>query len=122
MLSDDLERIEHHRGVYRLTSVALPSNGLMPLPVCDSRDRGDRALTGLPFVTAPNNSQHKRARRTGTLSSRCAHLPSRSTRSQTTSAAVVRATRGFAELLIPKTSRLIHHAGKVNPTQAEALT
>jgi len=126
MLADDLERVEQ----------ALP--GVLPTRArrYGGRDRINSApgfaeaataeiarLTQLPFVSAPNKFAVQEPMTRWCNSRDAAHPGGVSLQDRHVSVALVRPTAGFAELLIPENepgSSIM--PGKVNPTQAEALT
>ena len=128
MLSDDLERIEDAlKGVYRLalggTAVGTGINAAPGFAEA-AADRIAK-LTGLPFVSAPNKftvqgSHDALVQLSGTLRTLAVSLY-KIANDIRLMACGPRA--GFAELLIPENepgSSIM--PGKVNPTQAEALT
>jgi fumarate hydratase class II len=128
MLSDDLERIEDAlKGVYSLAlGGTAVGTGINAAP-----DFGDAAaveiakLTGLPFVSAPNKFAVQGAhdalvQLSGTLRTLAVSLYKTANDIRLMSCGP---RAGFAELLIPENepgSSIM--PGKVNPTQAEALT
>jgi fumarate hydratase class II len=128
MLSDDLERIEHALvGVYRLTlGGTAVGTGLNAAPGFAMAATAEIArFTGLPFVTAPNKFAAQGAH------DALVHLSSALRTLAVSLYKIANDIRllscgpraGFAELLIPTNepgSSIM--PGKVNPTQAEALT
>jgi fumarate hydratase class II len=128
MLSDDLERIEHALvGVYRLTlGGTAVGTGLNAAPGFAIAATAEIArFAGLPFVTAPNKFAAQGAH------DALVHLSSALRTLAVSLYKIANDIRllscgpraGFAELLIPTNepgSSIM--PGKVNPTQAEALT
>ena len=128
MLSDDLERIEHAlAGVYRLAlGGTAVGTGLNAAPGFAMAATAEIArFTGLPFVTAPNKFAAQGAH------DALVHLSSALRTLAVSLYKIANDIRllscgpraGFAELLIPTNepgSSIM--PGKVNPTQAEALT
>ena len=128
MLSDDLERIEHAlAGVYRLalggTAVGTGLNAAPGFAIAATAEIA--RFTGLPFVTAPNKFAAQGAH------DALVHLSSALRTLAVSLYKIANDIRllscgpraGFAELLIPTNepgSSIM--PGKVNPTQAEALT
>src|SRR5882672_6292444 len=128
MLSDDLERIEHAiAGVYRLalggTAVGTGLNAAPGFAIAATAEIA--RFTGLPFVTAPNKFAAQGAH------DALVHLSSALRTLAVSLYKIGNDIRlmscgpraGFAELLIPENepgSSIM--PGKVNPTQAEALT
>jgi len=128
MLSDDLERIEDAlKGVYRLAlGGTAVGTGINAAPgFADAAADRIAKLTGLPFVSAPNKftvqgSHDALVQLSGTLRTLAVSLY-KIANDIRLMACGPRA--GFAELLIPENepgSSIM--PGKVNPTQAEALT
>ncbi len=128
MLADDLERIENAlKGVYRLAlGGTAVGTGINSAPGFDEAVAGEIAkLTGLPFVTAPNKFTVQGAhdalvQLSGTLRTLAVSLYKIANDIRLLSCGP---RAGFAELLIPENepgSSIM--PGKVNPTQAEALT
>src|SRR5882672_1194222 len=128
MLSDDLGRIEHALvGVYRLTlGGTAVGTGLNAAPGFAIAATAEIArFTGLPFITAPNKFAAQGAH------DALVHLSSALRTLAVSLYKIANDIRllscgpraGFAELLIPTNepgSSIM--PGKVNPTQAEALT
>jgi len=128
MLSDDLGRIEHALvGVYRLTlGGSAVGTGLNAAPGFAIAATAEIArFTGLPFITAPNKFAAQGAH------DALVHLSSALRTLAVSLYKIANDIRllscgpraGFAELLIPTNepgSSIM--PGKVNPTQAEALT
>ncbi len=128
MLSDDLERIEHAiAGVYRLalggTAVGTGLNAAPGFAIAATAEIA--RFTGLPFVTAPNKFAAQGSH------DALVHLSSALRTLAVSLYKIANDIRllscgpraGFAELLIPTNepgSSIM--PGKVNPTQAEALT
>jgi fumarate hydratase class II len=128
MLSDDIERIEHAlAGVYRLalggTAVGTGLNAAPGFAIAATAEIA--RFTGLPFVTAPNKFAAQGAH------DALVHLSSALRTLAVSLYKIANDIRllscgpraGFAELLIPTNepgSSIM--PGKVNPTQAEALT
>jgi fumarate hydratase class II len=128
MLSDDLERIEHAlAGVYRLalggTAVGTGLNAAPGFAIAATAEIA--RFTGLPFVTAPNKFAVQGAH------DALVHLSSALRTLAVSLYKIANDIRllscgpraGFAELIIPTNepgSSIM--PGKVNPTQAEALT
>src|SRR4030081_12505 len=128
MLEDDLERIEAALpGVYRLAlGGTAVGTGLNSAPgFAEAAAAGIAKLTGLPFVTAPNKFTVQGAhdalvQLSGTLRTRAVSLYKIANDIRLMSCGP---RAGFAELIIPANepgSSIM--PGKVNPTQAEALT
>jgi fumarate hydratase class II len=128
MLVDDLERIEDAlKGVYRLAlGGTAVGTGINSAPGFDEAVAAEIArLTGLPFVTAPNKFTVQGAHDalvhlSGTLRTLAVSLYKTANDIRLMSCGP---RAGFAELLIPENepgSSIM--PGKVNPTQAEALT
>src|SRR3984957_8057805 len=128
MLSDDLERIETAlQGVYRLAlGGTAVGTGINSVPGFAEAAAGEIAkLTGLPFITAPNKFAVQGAhdalvQLSGTLRTLAVSLYKIANDIRLMSCGP---RAGFAELLIPENepgSSIM--PGKVNPTQAEALT
>ncbi|MGY3586663.1 fumarate hydratase class II [Bradyrhizobium sp. USDA 4341] len=128
MLDDDLERIEDAlKGTYRLalggTAVGTGINAA--LGFADKAAAEIAKLTGLPFVSAPNKftvqgSHDALVQLSGTLRTLATSLYKIGNDIRLMSCGP---RAGFAELLIPENepgSSIM--PGKVNPTQAEALT
>src|ERR1700691_3909924 len=128
MLSDDLERIEDAlKGVYRLAlGGTAVGTGINSAPAFAEATAAEIAkLTGLPFVTAPNKftvqgSHDALVQLSGTMRTLAVSLYKIANDVRLMSCGP---RAGFAELLIPENepgSSIM--PGKVNPTQAEALT
>jgi fumarate hydratase, class II len=128
MLADDLERIEGAlKGVYRLAlGGTAVGTGINSAPGFDVAAACEIAkLTNLPFVTAPNKFTVQGAhdalvQLSGTLRTLAVSLYKIANDIRLMSCGP---RAGFAELLIPENepgSSIM--PGKVNPTQAEALT
>ena len=128
MLADDLERIESAlSGVYRLAlGGTAVGTGINSAPGFAEAAAGEIAtLTGLPFFTAPNKFTVQGAhdalvQLSGTLRTLAVSLYKIGNDIRLMSCGP---RAGFAELLIPENepgSSIM--PGKVNPTQAEALT
>src|SRR4030081_2661275 len=128
MLEDDLERIEAALpGVYRLAlGGTAVGTGLNSAPgFAEAAAAGIAKLTGLPFVTAPNKFTVQGAhdalvQLSGTLRTLAVSLYKIANDIRLMSCGP---RAGFAELRIPENepgSSIM--PGKVNPTQAEALT
>ena len=128
MLADDLERIESAlSGVYRLAlGGTAVGTGINSAPGFAEAAAGEIAtLTGLPFVTAPNKFTVQGAhdalvQLSGTLRTLAVSLYKIGNDIRLMSCGP---RAGFAELIIPENepgSSIM--PGKVNPTQAEALT
>jgi fumarate hydratase, class II len=128
MLDDDVERIEDAlKGVYRLalggTAVGTGINAAPGFAEAVAAEIA--ALTGLPFVTAPNKfavqgSHDALVQLSGCLRTLAVSLYKIANDIRLMSCGP---RAGFAELLIPENepgSSIM--PGKVNPTQAEALT
>src|SRR6202167_6273660 len=128
MLSDDLDRIETAlQGVYRLalggTAVGTGINSAPGFAEAAAAEIGK--LTGLPFVSAPNKFAVQGAhdalvQLSGTLRTLAVSLYKIGNDIRLMSCGP---RAGFAELMIPENepgSSIM--PGKVNPTQAEALT
>ncbi len=128
MLADDLERIDASlKGVYRLAlGGTAVGTGINSAPGFAEAAASDIAqLTGLPFVTAPNKFAVQGAHDalvhlSGTLRTLAVSLYKIANDIRLMSCGP---RAGFAELIIPANepgSSIM--PGKVNPTQAEALT
>ena len=128
MLADDLERLEHALpGVYRLAlGGTAVGTGINAAPGFGEAVAGEIArLTGLPFVSAPNKFTVQGAhdalvQLSGTLRTLAVSLYKIGNDIRLMSCGP---RAGFAELVIPENepgSSIM--PGKVNPTQAEALT
>ncbi len=128
MLADNLDRIEDAlKGVYRLAlGGTAVGTGINSAPGFDKAVAGEIAkLTQLPFVTAPNKFAVQGAhddlvQLSGTLRTLAVSLYKIANDIRLLSCGP---RAGFAELLIPENepgSSIM--PGKVNPTQAEALT
>ena len=128
MLTDDLERIEDAlKGVYRLAlGGTAVGTGINSAPGFAEAAAAEIAgLTGLPFVTAPNKFAVQGAhdalvQLSGTLRTLAVSLYKIANDIRLMSCGP---RAGFAELMIPENepgSSIM--PGKVNPTQAEALT
>ena len=128
MLDDDVERIEDAlKGVYRLalggTAVGTGTNSA---PGFDTAVAAEIAkLTGLPFVTAPNKFAVQGAHDALVQLSGCLRTLAVSLYKIANDIRLMSCgpRAGFAELLIPENepgSSIM--PGKVNPTQAEALS
>src|ERR1700716_2828443 len=128
MLADDLERIEDAlQGVYRLAlGGTAVGTGINSAPgFAEAAAAEIASLTGLPFVTAPNKFTVQGAhdalvQLSGTLRTLAVSLYKIGNDFLLMSCGP---RAGFAELLIPENepgSSIM--PGKVNPTQAEALT
>jgi fumarate hydratase, class II len=128
MLSDDLERIEDAlKGVYRLAlGGTAVGTGINSAPgFAEAAAAGIAKLTGLPFVSAPNKFTVQGAhdalvQLSGTLRTLAVSLYKIANDIRLMSCGP---RAGFAELEIPENepgSSIM--PGKVNPTQAEALT
>ena len=128
MLADDLERIDDAlKGVYRLAlGGTAVGTGINAAPGFAEAAAGEIAkLTGLPFVSAPNKFAVQGAHDalvhlSGTLRTLAVSLYKIANDIRLMSCGP---RAGFAELLIPENepgSSIM--PGKVNPTQAEALT
>ena len=128
MLTDDLERIEDAlKGVYRLAlGGTAVGTGINTPPEFAEVAAGEVAkLTGLPFVSAPNKFAVQGAhdalvQLSGTLRTLAVSLYKIANDIRLMSCGP---RAGFAELIIPENepgSSIM--PGKVNPTQAEALT
>jgi fumarate hydratase, class II len=128
MLSDDIERIEDGlKGVYRLAlGGTAVGTGINAAPGFAEAAAAEIAkLTGLPFVSAPNKFAVQGAhdalvQLSGTLRTLAISLYKIGNDVRLLSCGP---RAGFAELLIPENepgSSIM--PGKVNPTQAEALT
>ncbi|WAS05726.1 class II fumarate hydratase [Gloeomargaritales cyanobacterium VI4D9] len=128
LLADDLERIESAlSGVYRLalggTAVGTGINAAPGFAECAAAEIAK--LTGLPFVSAPNKftvqgSHDALVQLSGTLRTLAVSLYKIANDIRLLSCGP---RAGFAELIIPANepgSSIM--PGKVNPTQAEALT
>jgi fumarate hydratase class II len=128
MLADDLERLEDAlKGVYRLAlGGTAVGTGINAAPGFAEAAAAEIArLTGLPFVSAPNKfavqgSHDALVQLSGTLRTLAVSLYKIANDIRLMSCGP---RAGFAELLIPENepgSSIM--PGKVNPTQAEALT
>jgi fumarate hydratase, class II len=128
MLADDLERLEGSlKGVYRLAAGGTAvGTGINAEPGFAEAAAAEVAkLTGLPFVTAPNKFTVQGAhdalvQLSGTLRTLAVSLYKIGNDIRLMSCGP---RAGFAELMIPENepgSSIM--PGKVNPTQAEALT
>src|ERR1700719_1880339 len=128
VLADDLERIEDGlKGVYRLAlGGTAVGTGINSAPGFGEAAAAEIArLTSLPFVTAPNKftvqgAHDAQVQLSGTRRTRAASLYKIANDIRLMSCGP---RAGFAELLIPENepgSSIM--PGKVNPTQAEALT
>jgi fumarate hydratase class II len=128
MLADDVERIDHAlEGVYRLAlGGTAVGTGINAAPGFAEAAAAEIArLTGLPFVSAPNKfavqgSHDSLVQLSGTLRTLAVSLYKIGNDIRLMSCGP---RAGFAELLIPENepgSSIM--PGKVNPTQAEALT
>ena len=128
MLSDDLERIEDAlKGVYRLAlGGTAVGTGINAAPGFAEAAASEIAkFTGLPFVSAPNKfavqgAHNAQVQLSGTLRTLAVSLYKIGNDIRLLSCGP---RAGFAELLIPENepgSSIM--PGKVNPTQAEALT
>ena len=128
MLADDLERIEDAlKGVYRLAlGGTAVGTGINSAPGFAHASAAEIAkLTGLPFVTAPNKFTVQGAHDalvqiSGTVRTLAVSLYKIANDIRLMSCGP---RAGFAELMIPENepgSSIM--PGKVNPTQAEALT
>jgi fumarate hydratase class II len=128
MLADDLDRVEDAlKGVYRLAlGGTAVGTGINSAPAFAAAVAAEIAkLTGLPFVTAPNKFAVQGAHDalvhfSGTLRTLAVSLYKIANDIRLMSCGP---RAGFAELLIPENepgSSIM--PGKVNPTQAEALT
>jgi len=128
MLADDLERIEDAlKGVYRLAlGGTAVGTGINSVPGFAEAAAAEIAkLTGLPFVTAPNKftvqgAHDSQVQLSGTLRTLAVSLYKIANDIRLMSCGP---RAGFAELQIPENepgSSIM--PGKVNPTQAEALT
>src|SRR6201981_2193173 len=128
MLSDNIERIEDAlRGVYRLAlGGTAVGTGINAAPgFAEAAGAENASLTGLPFVTAPNKFTVQGAhdalvQLSGTLRTLAVSLYKIANDIRLMSCGP---RAGFAELVIPSNepgSSIM--PGKVNPTQAEALT
>jgi fumarate hydratase class II len=128
VLADDLDRIEDAlKGVYRLAlGGTAVGTGINSAPgFAESAATEIAKLTGLPFVTAPNKFTVQGAhdalvQLSGTLRTLAVSLYKIANDIRLMSCGP---RAGFAELLIPENepgSSIM--PGKVNPTQAEALT
>jgi fumarate hydratase, class II len=128
VLADDLDRIEDAmKGIYRLalggTAVGTGINSAPGFPEAAAAEIAK--LTGLPFVTAPNKfavqgAHDAQVQLSGTLRTLAVSLYKIANDVRLMSCGP---RAGFAELLIPENepgSSIM--PGKVNPTQAEALT
>jgi fumarate hydratase class II len=128
MLADNLARIEHAlQGVYRLAfGGTVVGTGINTAPgFADAAAAGVARLTGLPFVSAPNKFAVQGAHDdlvhlSGALRTLAVSLYKIANDIRLMSCGP---RAGFAELVIPENepgSSIM--PGKVNPTQAEALT
>src|SRR6202162_1085049 len=128
VLADDLDRIEDAlKGVYRLARGGTAvGTGINSAPGFAEAVAAEIAkLTGLPFVTAPNKftvqgAHDAQVQLSGTLRTLAVSLYKIANDVRLMSCGP---RAGFAELLIPENepgSSIM--PGKVNPTQAEALT
>ncbi len=128
MLTDDLERIDDAlKGVYRLAlGGTAVGTGINAAPGFAEAGAAEIAkLTGLPFVTAPNKftvqgSHDALVQLSGTFRTLATSLYKIANDIRLMSCGP---RAGFAELIIPENepgSSIM--PGKVNPTQAEALT
>ena len=128
MLADDLERLDDAlRGVYRLAlGGTVVGTGINSAPGFAESSAAEIAkLTGLPFVTAPNKFTVQGAhdalvQLSGTMRTLAVSLYKIANDIRLMSCGP---RAGFAELMIPENepgSSIM--PGKVNPTQAEALT
>jgi fumarate hydratase class II len=128
MLSNDLERLDDAlKGVYQLTlgGTAVGTGINAPPGFAEAVAAEIAALTGLPFVTAPNKFAVQGAhdalvQLSGSLRTLAVSLYKIANDIRLMSCGP---RAGFAELLIPENepgSSIM--PGKVNPTQAEALT
>jgi fumarate hydratase class II len=128
MLADDMERIEDAlKGVYRLAlGGTAVGTGINSAPGFAEAVAAEIAkLTGLPFVTAPNKftvqgAHDAQVQLSGSLRTLAVSLYKIANDIRLMSCGP---RAGFAELLIPENepgSSIM--PGKVNPTQAEALT
>jgi fumarate hydratase, class II len=128
MLADDLDRIEDAlKGVYRLAlGGTAVGTGINSAPGFGEAAAAEIAkLTGLPFVSAPNKfavqgAHDAQVQLSGTLRTLAVSLYKIANDIRLMSCGP---RAGFAELLIPENepgSSIM--PGKVNPTQAEALT
>jgi fumarate hydratase, class II len=128
MLDEDVERIEHAlKGVYHLalggTAVGTGINAAPGFAEAVAAEIA--ALTGLPFVTAPNKFAVQGAHDALVQLSGCLRTLAVSLYKIANDIRLMSCgpRAGFAELLIPENepgSSIM--PGKVNPTQAEALT
>jgi fumarate hydratase, class II len=128
-LTDDLERLEDSlKGVYRLAlGGTAVGTGINSAPgFAEAAAAQIAKLTGLALCFRAQTNFASKARTTPSSNSPapCARWPSLSTKSATTSVSCPAARApDFAELIIPSNepgSSIM--PGKVNPTQAEALT
>jgi len=128
MLADDLDRVEDAlKGVYRLAlGGTAVGTGINSAPGFAEAAAAEIAkLTGLPFITAPNKftvqgSHDALVQLSGTLRTLAVSLYKIGNDIRLMSCGP---RAGFAELMIPENepgSSIM--PGKVNPTQAEALT
>ena len=128
MLTDDLARIEDAlKGVYRLAiGGTVVGTGINAAPAFgEAAAAGIALLTGLPFISAPNKFAAQGAHDdlvhlSGTLRTLAVSLYKIANDIRLMSCGP---RAGFAELMIPENepgSSMM--PGKVNPTQAEALT
>src|SRR5271169_6251994 len=128
VLADDLDRIEDAlKGIYRLAlGGTAVGTGINSAPGFAEAAAAEIAkLTGLPFVTAPNKftvqgAHDAQVQLSGTLRTLAVSLYKIANDVRLMSCGP---RAGFAELLIPENepgSSIM--PGKVNPTQAEALT
>jgi fumarate hydratase class II len=128
MLADDIERIEDAlKGVYRLAlGGTAVGTGINSAPgFAEAAAAEINKLTGLPFVTAPNKFTVQGAHDALVQLSGCLRTLAVSLYKIANDIRLMSCgpRAGFAELLIPENepgSSIM--PGKVNPTQAEALT
>jgi fumarate hydratase class II len=128
MLADNIERIEDAlKGVYRLAlGGTAVGTGINAAPGFDQAVAAEIAqLSGLPFVTAPNKFAVQGAHDALVQLSGCLRTLAVSLYKTANDIRLMSCgpRAGFAELLIPENepgSSIM--PGKVNPTQAEALT
>jgi len=128
MLADNVERLEDAlKGVYRLAlGGTAVGTGINSAPGFDEAVAAEIAqLTGLPFVTAPNKFTVQGAHDALVQVSGCLRTLAVSLYKIANDIRLMSCgpRAGFAELLIPENepgSSIM--PGKVNPTQAEALT
>ena len=128
VLADDLDRIEDAlKGVYRLAlGGTAVGTGINSAPGFAEAAAAEIAkLTGLPFVTAPNKftvqgAHDAQVQLSGTLRTLAVSLYKIANDVRLMSCGP---RAGFAELVIPENEPVSSiMPGKVNPTQAEALT